>query len=133
MQNFQNLHNFYGSQYILFIYFLHFFINSLFFNIHLIFVKLYLSLVKLPGLFGYERWGHLSLFLCSYGFDCHCPVKIGSRNRHICWQRYISSFIKGTSLTSLLFMGRHKEDTVSYKEELHFQWSQHLIVNIVHF
>ena len=30
-------------------------------------------------------------------------------------------------------MGGHKEDIVSYKGELHFQYSQHLIVNRAHF
>ena len=31
------------------------------------------------------------------GFDYHRPVKMGLWNRHICWQRYISSFLKGAS------------------------------------
>ena len=44
-------------------------------------------------------------------------MKIGCRNRHICWQLAISSFLKGagTSIT-ISFNGGHKEETVSITE-----------------
>ena len=59
---------------------LHFYINSLFSDIYLIFVNLYLSPIKLSGLFGYEGQGHLSLCVLD-GFNYHCPVTIEAGGR----------------------------------------------------
>ena len=66
----------------------HYLINSILLNIYLIFVLLYFSPVKLPSLFDYEGWGHLS-FLCSGWFWI-----LGEGNWHFYWQGHISSSLK---------------------------------------
>ena len=56
-------------------------------------------------------------FFVPDGFDYHRSVKMGWGSRHICWQCYIFSFLKGARL-QYLFKGGHKEETVSYNREL---------------